>query len=132
MNLHRPISDLVIPYSKSGNEEYSLAKWLMDQQNCWENLDALKETFMLKMVILEMMEETDDVKTLCELTHDVTLCEFMIQKLFRFSEDFKYHRFWEYPKCQCPKIDNIDIYPSESGYIIDSRCVLHGRNVEEE
>lgn len=40
---------------------------------------------------------------------------YVLQSLWGFKQHGEYHKFWELPKCICPKIDNEDRYPSESG-----------------
>lgn len=50
--------------------------------------------------------------------------EFELQKLWGYSRDAKMHRFWETPKCECPKMDNRDAYPHLQ--FINEKCPLHG------
>ena len=44
--------------------------------------------------------------------------------LYGEEEDICFHRFWETPKCTCPKIDNIEIYPNEN-QIFNKDCIIH-------
>ncbi len=39
--------------------------------------------------------------------------------------DMKYYRFWDIPKCTCPKLDNSERYPY-GNYIISESCKFHG------
>ncbi len=105
-----------------------LNKALLDQQNCWENLEAIKEVHWLKLVLHSIIMETQDSSLLQDLARDITECEFELQRLWKFTRDSKFHRFWDTPKCQCPKIDNNDWYPT-GHYIINQSCPLHGAKV---
>ena len=50
--------------------------------------------------------------------------EFLLQEAWGFDRDEKYHKFWEFPNCQCPDMDNRDRYPSEY-YVISGECPIH-------
>jgi hypothetical protein len=54
-----------------------------------------------------------------------TELEFQLQKAWGFQQDSKYHKFWERPRCTCPKMDNDDGYPY-GYYTISGVCPLHG------
>ena len=54
-----------------------------------------------------------------------TNLEFSLQKAWGFSQDIKYHKFWDRPRCTCPKMDNDDAYPY-GYYVISESCPLHG------
>lgn len=56
-----------------------------------------------------------------------TTNEFALQRLWGFSEDAKYHRFWDAKGCTCPKMDNDDAYPT-GYYIVNRLCPLHGND----
>lgn len=105
-------------------ERYLLSKAMLDKQKCWENLTALIEAHELKLIIYDMIEETNIPKLLKSLGKDLTEIEFELQRLWKFKKDINYHRFWEYPKCACPELDNIDAYPFRR--FINLTCPLHG------
>ena len=106
-----------------GNEEYVLNKALLDIQNAWDNLEQLKEVHAFKLLLYSMIEETNDSRLLKEFAKDIELCEFELQRLWGFTEDAKFHRFWETPKCTCPKMDNRDGYPHI--LYVNLECPLH-------
>ncbi len=120
--LHRPTGDLLVCYN--GTPKYLLNKTLLDRQDCWENLDAIREVHEFKLLIYDMINETEDLTTLRSLGKDLTEIEFELQRLWKFKEDINFHRFWEAPKCFCPTMDNEDGYPylSYRNHI----CPLHG------
>lgn len=100
---------------------------MMERQNAWENLEAIKEAHQLRLAICDMMTETEDWKELQSLAADITECEFHLQDLWKFERDEKFHRFWELPKCQCPRMDNEDSYPI-GYYVTNMNCPIHGRH----
>ena len=52
-----------------------------------------------------------------------------LQDLWNFEYDPNYIKWWKYPKCTCPKLDNEDAYPT-GYYVIDNNCPVHGDNVK--
>lgn len=120
--VHIPTGSLVVFYE--GQPKIMLNKALLDQQNCWENLEAIKEVHWLKLMFNELIRETNSLKELKELVKDITECEFELQRLWGFPEDIKFHKFWLTSGCTCPKLDNEDIYPS-TNYWISGNCLLH-------
>lgn len=120
--LHVPYSKLVVTYR--GKEVYMMNKALLDRQNCWENLDAIKEAHVRKLMVYELIEKETDKNMLKKLAVTLTDIEFELQALWKFSIDANFHRIWEYPKCECPVIDNRERYPH--GHIIVASCPLHG------
>jgi hypothetical protein len=55
---------------------------------------------------------------------NLTNIEYNMQLLYGEEEDISYHIFWNTPKCTCPKIDNLEIYPSDNP-IFDKKCSIH-------
>lgn len=90
-----------------------------------DGLKLIKELHKIKYSVLKQMEETDDSVKLKELGKSITDIEFKLQKAWGFKEDINYHRFWDVPKCECPKMDNEDSYPS-GHYVINQNCPVHG------
>ena len=113
-----------------GKLQYNLNKKWLDKQDCWDNLEDIKDCHYLKLVIFSLIEETDDRELLKSLGQDLELIEFQLQKLWGFPLDKDYHMFWKYPKCRCPYLDNYDRYPNDY-YIIGLDCPLHG-SIDEE
>ena len=120
--LHVPSANLVVWHK--GKETLMLNKRLLDQQNCWTNLEAIKACHSEKLHIYDEMNETDDTGLLMLFDALLTQIEYELQGLWGFPLDIKYHRFWERPKCTCPKLDNADWYPVRQ--VISGDCPLHG------
>jgi hypothetical protein len=51
--------------------------------------------------------------------------EKLLQKLWNFPQDDNYIRFWNFPACTCPKMDNDDNYPC-GRYVQVQNCPIHG------
>jgi hypothetical protein len=51
--------------------------------------------------------------------------EKLLQKLWNFPQDDNYIKFWNFPACTCPKMDNDDNYPY-GRYVQVQDCPIHG------
>jgi hypothetical protein len=67
-------------------------------------------------------EPTYDVQALYKMWYETNV---LLQKLWKFDLDEKYIKFWEFPRCTCPKMDNDDNYPS-GYYVTVQNCIYHG------
>ena len=88
-----------------------------------ENLDKIKNCIIDKLKIYEKIHKSKS-KTFYKCYKQITNIEYNIQTLYGEKENIMFHRFWETPKCSCPKIDNIEIYPQKK--YIDKHCIIHG------
>jgi len=120
--LHVPSARLVVVHN--GKEVMMLNKALLDRQNCWENLEAIKAAHSKKLHVYDLINETEDRILLKKYAQTLTDIEFELQGLWKFELNGNFHRIWEYPKCECPQLDNRDRYPH--GHIISEGCPLHG------
>jgi hypothetical protein len=86
------------------------------------NLPKLKNCLLEKLKIYDIIKNSEliDNKYFKQLT-DI---EYNMQLLYGENENILYHRFWETPKCTCPKIDNLENYPSKNP-IVDENCPIH-------
>ena len=87
-----------------------------------KNLGKLKKCLSKKLEIFELIENSDD--NLEQYYKKLTNIEYDMQILYGEDEDIEYHLFWQTPKCTCPKIDNLEIYPSKDP-ILDKNCPIH-------
>ena len=51
--------------------------------------------------------------------------QFALQRTWGFTEDVKFHRFWDIDGCGCPQMDNNDAYPT-GYYVVSGNCRIHG------
>lgn len=115
--------DLIVKYK--GKKAMRLNERLIKAQKCEANLEEIKKCFIRRLEYYDMLKETNDLTMLRALAKSIEINEFKMQELYGFPQDAKFHRFWEAPKCTCPKMDNRDSWPS-GFYSVDPRCPLHG------
>lgn len=120
---HVSLAHLQVYYSEKYNT--ILNKRFIDQQDAWNNLEDIKAAFYTKYMLFDLIDNCTDSAMLKEYAKDLQALEFCIQGLFNFDEDARFHRFWEVPKCSCPKMDNADAWGTDYS-IVDKNCVLHG------
>lgn len=85
----------------------------------------INKLHVVRNCYLTLIEEVDDKEVLKHFSNIITQIDFQLQRLWKFKEDSSYHRFWELPKCECPKMDNQDVYGTGHRYI-NPNCILHG------
>lgn len=54
-----------------------------------------------------------------------------LQILWKFDQDDNKIKFWNFPACSCPKMDNNDNYPY-GYYVYSGGCIVHGDKVNVE
>lgn len=118
-------SDIDLTIYHKGKPHSTINRGLINRQNCWNNVTAIIAEHNIKLNIYEAIEKETDVAALKAYAQILTELEFRLQELWGFPKDAKFHRFWLTPKCDCPKWDNEDSYPT--GYsIVNMGCLLHG------
>ncbi len=90
-----------------------------------DTVSKINKLHRVRNCYLTLMDEFNDKGNLRHFSNIITQIDFQLQKLWKFKEDSAYHRFWELPKCDCPKMDNIDTYGTGHRYI-NPNCILHG------
>lgn len=56
--------------------------------------------------------------------------ETTLQTLWGFDEGAGWIRWWNYPRCSCPKMDNDDAWPN-GWYTKSGACPIHGSEVDQ-
>ena len=51
-----------------------------------------------------------------------------LQKLWGFDEEDRFIKFWKFPTCSCPSMDNEDAFPT-GYYYVNGDCIIHGNEV---
>lgn len=120
--LHVPYEKLVVTHR--GKERILINKRLLDQQNCWENLEEIKALHKTRLELEDIMKRTKSPKSLKTLDKLYTCLEYKLQDLWGFDQNSTFHRHWTRPKCKCPSMDNEERYPT-GVYIVNQTCPLH-------
>lgn len=88
--------------------------------------DFLEDHARRLMTTNDSEEYEVSVTDLIKSTYDVWFeNEQLLQKLWKFREDKDYIKFWTFPACTCPKMDNDDAYP-HGRYVTVQNCPIHG------
>ncbi len=98
---------------------------IKDKNVSKKNLNRIKTLHFQKMILFEAMEKIDDPNTLRKYDKYLDEIETELQYCWGFDYNPNFFKFWERPKCTCPKMDNEDMYPTRY-CIINSDCPLHG------
>jgi len=114
---------------KVGNSKIKLNKHFIEKQDAMDNLDDLKSCYRQKLEIYNSIIVDNDPKQFKEFARLLTNLENEIQELFNFEPNVNFHRFWETPKCECPKLDNEDCHGVGIKYI-NPKCKFHGEEDE--
>jgi hypothetical protein len=96
-----------------------------------EEIELLKDTHVVRRILFNCMEATDDaihLRRFAKVFEELENCQ---QELWKFGANKSFHRWFEVPKCSCPKLDNQDCLGSEVD-VVDLTCKIHGggRNVK--
>ena len=82
-------------------------------------------TQALAEACLDEMRKVKALPTLRALANSWTSAQFILQALWGYPEDARFHRFWELPHCLCPKMDNEERWGTD-WTIRASHCPIHG------
>lgn len=88
---------------------------------------TLKEIIRIhehKLIIYADIQKETELIMLPLYAKILTHYERKLQVLWGFTVDNRFHRFWNTPRCTCPKLDNEDRYPN-GYYIRNLECPLH-------
>lgn len=112
---------------KVGKRKMVLNPRFLKANNAEGNLELIKELFKKKYRLFSRMDRSTKKETLMKLADEVTQNEFEIQKAFNFEPNINFHRFWELPKCECPHMDNQDMWGT-GRFIYTENCPIHGKH----
>lgn len=90
------------------------------------DVNKINKLHYIKNCFFDIIEKEYDPNRLKLISKLVTQIEFQLQKLWKFEQDQTFHKFWELPKCSCPKLDNEDLSGTGHRYI-DTNCIFHGK-----
>ncbi len=87
--------------------------------------DLIDDLHVYRASLEAEARETTDPTSLRQLYATWLQNEHTLQRLWNFPPNDDYIRFWTFPHCTCPKLDNNDAYPS-GRYYISGTCPIHG------
>lgn len=116
-----PFNELIVCFE---DMQTHISPEFLDRTNAAKNLHKLKDAYFMKYMIYKMIKQTRSIKKMKVLAEDLNIIELYIQELFNFKPSKAHIRFWETPKCTCPKLDNIDRWPTGL-YVTAQDCPLH-------
>lgn len=91
-----------------------------------EQIYRINKLHARRSLIFEEMRKIDDAKSLRLYDNELNILENNLQILWGFLPNQNFIRFWERPKCRCPKIDNEDNY-GVGYFTIAGDCPLHSK-----
>jgi|ERR1035437_181101 hypothetical protein len=90
-----------------------------------EQLEALKLSHQLRWMLFETAKKTKEPLKLKMLAALYNVLETEQQKLWNFPLDPNFHRFFDFPGCLCPRMDNIDALGTAYRVHVEN-CPIHG------
>lgn len=84
--------------------------------------------------MINSLEWNDENKQqILQLTKSIENMEFVLQGLWGFEQDKAFHTHWlRNNKCDCPRMDNRDIFYYGRGLIYSGACRVHGELAQPE
>lgn len=121
------MQDLTVYYNDK--PIFKLNSSLIARQNLTQqDVEIIKRLHLERIINIESAKQlvgVDNLTLRMKAKLDTKL-EFLLQDAWGFPKDINYHRFWRFPGCTCPKMDNADAYPT-GYYIYDEECPIHGK-----
>lgn len=94
-----------------------------------EDVAALKATHRLRHALFDIARLTTSVEGLKALAAFFDALEAEQQSLWKFDVNKDFRRFFDFPGCVCPKLDNIDRLGTPY-HVISVDCPIHGGSVD--
>jgi len=105
---------------------YSVNNNLVIRQNIGlEDVKRIVKLQTIRFYFYDLIELSDDKEEIRRLAKFITQLEFQLQVLWNFKQDENMHRWFDIPKCSCPKMDNADNLGTPYK-IINPKCIIHG------
>lgn len=119
------IDEITIEF-EDGKKTILNKQMLKNQKVTNEGIETIKKLMQKDYVLRKNLEKTDCPVVLKKLARDWTELQFKLQKAWGFPKNANYFKFFELPKCTCPKLDNYDNLGT-GFYSISVDCPLHGK-----
>lgn len=89
-----------------------------------EAIHKIQNLYKEEEELFHTMEQEDDPYQLRNYAFDWYNIQTQLQAHWGFPLNENYHRWWNLPKCTCPKMDNDDAWPT-GRYYMSSGCPIH-------
>lgn len=116
--------DLKIEFPDNSHTYLNL-RLVREKNLSMETVIKIKQKHLEVYNLVKALEKEQCPVVLKDLVNKWTKLQFELQKLWGFEQNPDFHRFWDLPKCTCPKIDNEDLYGMNFS-IKNLKCILHG------
>jgi len=90
-----------------------------------EDVKKIEKLQNIRSYFYDFIELSEDKEEIRRLVKFITQIEFQLQKLWNFKPDETMHRWFDVPKCSCPKMDNAG-YLGTPYKTINPKCIIHG------
>jgi hypothetical protein len=90
-----------------------------------EDVKKIEKLQNIRSYFYDFIELSEDKEEIRRLAKFITQIEFQLQKLWNFKPDETMHRWFDVPKCSCPRMDNVD-YLGTPYKSINHKCIIHG------
>ena len=105
--------------------------WLVRERNIsLENVVEIKNLHRIRVETFKKMEKTKSRPKLRALANEVEEIEYELQDSWGFPRDKSFHRWFEVPRCTCPKMDNADNIGVPDYNIIMGDCPIHSNLIK--
>jgi len=94
------------------------------------HIQAINTSHQIKHFLFDLARKSENETEIEMLASLVESLEFLQQKIWGFVPDRSHHRFFDFPGCTCPKIDNEDrLGGGERVY--NPECPVHKNALDE-
>lgn len=103
---------------------------LAERQNVSDKqLEALQLSHQLRWMLFETAKQQTDPLKLRLLANVFESLESEQQKLWNFDVNKDFHRFFDFPGCTCPKMDNAERIGTPY-HIYSANCPIHTHRIQ--
>ncbi len=108
---------------------------LIKQKITPKGLEKIKQYHWEREKIIEMLTRIGKLRKSDQNTADLKkwatsadLIDLMIQRAWNYEVNYKHHKFWTLPHCDCPIEQNEDVWP-KGPYVYNVTCRLHNDRI---
>jgi len=95
-----------------------------------ETIRQIQRLHLLREALKDIMATVENQELLPGLALTLQDLDFQLQDHWGFVRDPSFHRWFDVPRCTCPKLDNEENLGRSDMAIISSNCPVHAINPE--